>query len=220
MKNLTLLSLFLLITGLLSAQNDSKTLVKTIDPIGASEVLFDFKYSKLESKTWNNNTVRLQLEVRSNMPEPILNQLVKSGRYTLEGSKNGSTYTLKAPNLAKQVTIGGKALQEEIILHVEMPESMKLSQNILSFKSSGQKFGTEISFSVKTVCTDPALAAEYASKSKQENKMSATVAKPRSGKKSKSSKEATAPASGMSENQELKARFGEILIDGVKFEVE
>ncbi len=200
MKNISLLSLFLIFAVLLSAQNESKTLVKTIDPSGASSVLFDFKYNKLEIKNWNNNTVRLQLEIRSNMPESILNQLVKSGRYTIEGTKIGETYTLKAPNLGKKVTIGGKVLQEEIILQVEMPDYMKISGNTLSFKTKGQKFGSEISFIVETFYTDPAIANEFApSNEKQLNKTAAFLARPRSNKKSKGSKDLSAPESSKTE---------------------
>jgi hypothetical protein len=212
MKNILILALLFMIQYSF-AQGDSKTLVKTFDPEGAAQIKFDFKHNAIKPKTWNNNKIRIQMEIRSNYPETLLNQLVKAGRYTLEGVKKGETYVLNAPNLSKKVTVGGKDLQEEIIIHIEMPDLMNVNANLLSFKTPGQKFSKDaISLSVKTVCTDPSVAAQL-SKEKEQSKMSATAASPKASKK-KTGKESS------SDIQMRQAHFGEVLIDGVKLEVE
>jgi hypothetical protein len=238
MKKLSILFALLFVSAFTFAQNDaSKTLVKTLDPEGSTQIVFDFKHKNIDAKTWDNKGLRLQLEIHSNMPEAILAQLVKAGRYTLEGIKEGDIFYITAPNLGKNVTIGGKNLEEEIIVHVDMPGYMELTGNKLSVSgdfvarggSSQLKKKMDLNVEFKFVCTDAALAATSEVKTMEEivnNKK--TAAK----KSSKDKKAATAAPTdgGRSEDmgispagmtkQELQTRFGEILIDGVKFEVE
>jgi len=237
MKKLSILFALLFVSTFTFAQNDaSKTLVKTLDPEGSNQIVFDFKHKNIDSKTWDNKGLRLQLEIHSNMPEAILAQLVKAGRYTLEGTKEGDVFYITAPNLGKNVTIGGKALEEELTVHVEMPGYLQLTDNKLSVSSdyaarggsSQLKKKMELAVEFKFVCTDAAWAATSEVKSADEilnNKK--TVKKPSKDKKTTTAVtplEGRSGTSGVSSagmtKQELQARFGEVLIDGVIFEVE
>lgn len=211
MKKLSFLFALLLLSFFAQAQKDSKTLVKTLDPEGATKIIFDFKHKSIDSKTWDNKGMRIQLEIRSNMPEVLLNQLVKAGRYKLEGAIENDTYIITAPNLGKTVTIGGKALEEELIVHVDAQIGTQMSGKSLSL-SGGKAFSKmDMAVKFKTVCTDPSIAAS-AGKSKESSKMAASAAQPR--------RKRGEAATGNMDLQQLQSRFGEILIDGVKFEVE
>lgn len=105
----------------LQAQDSEKTLVKTLNPEEAANVQIDIKNKGMESAPWDQGTIRIQLAVEANVPEAILTQLVKAGRYSLDGNKDGEIYIVSAPNLDKAITIGGKDLEEKITVMVQTP---------------------------------------------------------------------------------------------------
>lgn len=122
--------LALLMVGTVSfAQESDKTLVKSLNPEECPNVKIDIKNKAINSNPWDEGTIRVELEIKANVPEAILNQLVKAGRYTIEGEKDGETYIVKAGNLGKSITIGGKDLEEEIIIQVKTPGYFAMSDN-------------------------------------------------------------------------------------------
>ena len=72
------------------------------------------------------------MDVQANVPLAVLQQLVKAGRYSLDGGKDGETYIVVAPNLEKSIRIGGKDLEEIIQIKVQTPGYFELYDNILS----------------------------------------------------------------------------------------
>jgi len=122
MRTFSLLMALLFVSSLSFAQKESdKTLVKSLNPEECPNVKIDIKNEKMAANPWDEGTVRVELDVRANVPEAILVQLVKAGRYSIEGGKDGDTYTVKAPNLNKSIFIGGKALEETISINVKTP---------------------------------------------------------------------------------------------------
>lgn len=122
MRNAIVLLVGLFFATILHAQVDSeKTLVKTLNPDEAPNVHIDIKNKGMESAPWDEGTIRIQLSIEANVPEAILTQLVKAGRYSLDGNKDGEIYIVSAPNLEKSITIGGKALEENITITVQTP---------------------------------------------------------------------------------------------------
>jgi hypothetical protein len=125
-------------TSLFAQINDeSSTTVKTMNPDGASSIVFDMNYANLLTEKWDSkgDLIRIELEIRANMPTPILKKLVKAGRYKLIGSKDGEKFVITAPNLDKHVTVGGQTLQEKVFVHVKSPimytiEEKKLTKYI------------------------------------------------------------------------------------------
>lgn len=115
------------------AQESDKTLVKTLNPDEAPNVHINIRNEGMESNPWDEGTIRVQLEIEANVPEAILAQLVKAGRYSLDGGKDGEIYIVSAPNLEKTITIGGKDLEEKITIKVQTPGYFALSdQGMLS----------------------------------------------------------------------------------------
>lgn len=113
----------------LQAQDSEKTLVKTLNPDEAANVHINIKNESMESNPWDEGTIRIQLAVEANVPEAILTQLVKAGRYSLDGNKDGEVYIVSAPNLDKAITIGGKDLEEKITISVQTPGYFALNDD-------------------------------------------------------------------------------------------
>ncbi|MBL4648861.1 MAG: hypothetical protein JKY03_03950 [Aureispira sp.] len=121
MKVFSFLFALLLTTSTVFAQESDKTLVKTLNPDNCPNVQIDIKNKGIESAPWDEGNIRVELVIKANVPEAILAQLVKAGRHSIGGEKEGETYIVSAPNLAKSITIGGKDLEEEITIIVQTP---------------------------------------------------------------------------------------------------
>lgn len=133
MRQLFFLCAFFAMGTSLWAQESDKTLVKTLNPDEAPNVHINIKNEGMESAPWDEGTIRVQLEIEANVPEAILGQLVKAGRYSLDGNKDGEIYIVSAPNLEKSITIGGKDLEEKITIQVQTPGYFALNnQGMLS----------------------------------------------------------------------------------------
>ncbi|BDS11921.1 hypothetical protein AsAng_0026350 [Aureispira anguillae] len=121
MKVFSFLFAFLLVSSASFAQESDKTLVKTLNPLECPNVQIDIQNKGMDSEPWDEGTIRVQLEIKANIPNAVLAQLVKAGRYSIDGGKDGETYIVSAPNLSKAISIGGKDLEEEIKIHVQTP---------------------------------------------------------------------------------------------------
>lgn len=121
MKVFSFLFALLLTTSAVFAQESDKVLVKTLNPDNCPNVQIDIKNKGIESAPWDEGTIRVELEIKANVPDAILAQLVKAGRYSIGGAKDGETYIVSAENLGKTITIGGKDLEEEINIVVKTP---------------------------------------------------------------------------------------------------
>ena len=98
-----------------------KTLVKTLDPTGATSIGFLFKNGGIVASPSPSSNVRIELEIHANMDENTLQKLVAAGRYTLEGRMEDGAFNIYALNLEKRVTVSGIDLEEKIIVNVKMP---------------------------------------------------------------------------------------------------
>jgi len=151
MKKLPFLLFFLIVATLATAQN----IVKNNPLAGAAKVSFNFAHQSINAKTATSANIQVEIEVRANLPKTIIEQLANSGRYKLVGTKLGDVYNVTAPNLVKIVTVDGQPLQEEIIVNITMPTTLRISAKVLNFKNAGQVFAknADISATVKAVST-------------------------------------------------------------------
>ena len=126
------LFVFLIIANITFSQSDSfKTLVKSMDPKETSAINFDFRNKGIESGTWEEEFIRVELEVTANFPEAVLSQLLKAGRYNLSSSVDGEVFNIIAPNLDQAVSIGGKDLVDHVRLIVQTPGIYALYDSLL-----------------------------------------------------------------------------------------
>lgn len=132
MKKAMLFFALLLAASTTFAQKESdKTLVKTMDPKGTSSINFDFRNKGVESAPWDEGFIRVELEITANFPEAVLAQLVKAGRYTLSSEIDGETFTIKAKNLDKAVSIGGTDLDDHVRVFIKTPGYYAVSDGVL-----------------------------------------------------------------------------------------
>lgn len=132
MKKLLFLFTCLLGASLAQAQSESdKTLIKTLDPKNADFVVFQLPAKTVlkEPTKWDNNTLRVELEIHANMSEETLTQLIKANRYAFDGVLKDDTYTITAPNMEKKVTIKNIDLVEKIYVNVTAPGNYTLDPN-------------------------------------------------------------------------------------------
>jgi len=139
MKKAMLFFALLLAASTTFAQKESdKTLVKTMDPKGTSSINFDFRNKGVESTPWDEGFIRVELEITANFPEAVLAQLVKAGRYTLSSEIDGESFTIKAKNLDKAVSIGGTDLDDHVRIFIKTPGYYAVSEGVLQKNFPGE----------------------------------------------------------------------------------
>lgn len=212
----------------------STNLVKTINPDEASAVLFDFNNKSISLKNWEDETkltLRIRLEIHANMPQAIMSQLVKANRYQVNATMNDDgNYLITMPNLEKKISVGGTDLEDEIFVRVDAPQDFfldgkTLNRGIMIAGRAGGKPSLDTRRKMKIdknqiekakeeieiifVELSPAVLGSVKEKLSN-NKVSKKGAR----------KHSMIDASSAMSLQELKAQYGEILIDGVIFEIE
>ncbi|MCH2022577.1 MAG: hypothetical protein MK207_08880 [Saprospiraceae bacterium] len=134
MKSITLFFFFFVLTNVLFSQEleSNKSLVKTLNPEQCPNIKIDIKNNNLDVDIWDAGTIRLQLDITANIPLAVLDQLIKAGRYSLDGGKDGEVYIVTAPNLYKEILVGGKEIEEAINIKVLTPGYFELEGDMLS----------------------------------------------------------------------------------------
>jgi hypothetical protein len=164
----------------MAQDNSEKNLVKTFDPKGATSVAFECQQKSIKTTTWDGAMMRVELVVKANMPTAVLEQLVKAGRYNIEGAVNADgEFVVSAPNAAKSVVVRGTDLVEEIYVTVQTSDKYLVSNNrmeketpmvaartlkdvekIRSMKAINQEMQTAVKIQ-STLKTQPALDLKY-----------------------------------------------------------
>jgi len=126
MKNLILL-IFLLLTNYTLFGQSEKTLIKTF-PLNTTEIMFDFDCEKSIS-VWDNDYVKIELTINSNMPQTTLESLLKTSRYNLESKVENGIQVIDLPKL-NQLKIGNVLLVEKLKIKVWIPDQSKLKEKI------------------------------------------------------------------------------------------
>jgi hypothetical protein len=116
---------------------DQKTLVRTLDPANCNSIVLDFGFP-VNGEEWDQNTMRVLLEVKLlNGSEQVLSQLVKVGRYTVEGRIEEGRFIVYAPSILKEVTFKGVKMEEEFKASIFVPSNSEVT------KMNGEKVQVE-----------------------------------------------------------------------------
>jgi hypothetical protein len=197
------LALFLLL-GQFSFAQENKNFVKSFDPAGSESVVFKLPHHSIAQKPHDGGALIIELTVEANVPERIMEGLIKAGRYQLEGTKQDGAFVIDAPGLGKTATIGGKPLEEKITISVKTPGAFAINGNTLS-KDVGAVAARKIKGNEKALAKFKAINQEI--KVSQVNFISTykgddVQAKP-----------------GVGAGPE-KAQYGEVLLDGEPLKME
>ena len=124
LRSLTLTVLLLFVSFMTYGQQVEKTLVKSFNLQGSQIVALQMT-GPIEVRTWNNNFLRVQMQVSlKEGSEALLKSLVQAGRYNLRYEMDGEAYTVLAPQLGLEVKVGGKPLQDVVSYLVYAPENV------------------------------------------------------------------------------------------------
>jgi hypothetical protein len=127
MKNFIWLLIFLL-GSFVSFGQSQKTLIKSFNA-NVNEVTINIEGNKSVS-TWDKLYVRVELIVKTNMRNELLEVLVKNGRYTLESNINGGKLFISIPNLQNKIKIGDVELVENFEIKIWLPNDDKLQNGV------------------------------------------------------------------------------------------
>lgn len=126
-RSLTLTVLLLFVSFMTYGQQVEKTLVKSFNLQGSQTVALQMD-GPVEVKTWNNNFLRVQMQVTlKEGSEALLKSLVQGGRYNLRFEMGNDAYKVLAPKLGFEVKVGGKLLQDEVSYIVFAPENVTVT---------------------------------------------------------------------------------------------
>lgn len=119
MKNAITLLFALIITTTLSAQTK---LVKTLNPQKCPNVNIKVPNDLIEHAAWDEGGVQIEITIKVDLPDAVLQELVKAGRYELLGEKVEGAYLLTAPNMDIPISVADKTLEEIVSIKVTTPE--------------------------------------------------------------------------------------------------
>jgi len=131
MKNIITLLFALIITTTLSAQTK---VIKTLNPQKCPNVNIKVPNDLIEHQAWDEGGVRIDIIVDVNLPDAVLQELVKAGRYELLGKKAEETYLLSVPNMNIPISVEGKAIKEAVAIKVTTPEYIVMNTESTLYK--------------------------------------------------------------------------------------
>ena len=124
MKNATTLLFALIITTTLNAQIK---VVKTLNPQKCPNVNIKVPNHLIEQEAWDEGGVRIEITVEVDLPDAVLQELVKAGRYELLGKKVADAYILSAPNMDIPISVAEKAIEEVVSIKVTTPKYITMN---------------------------------------------------------------------------------------------
>ncbi len=225
MKKMLFLAICFLGMNLASfAQKESdKTLVKTLDPTGATAIAFLFKNAGINAVATPNLNMRVELEIHANMDENTLQKLIAAGRYTLEGKMEDGGFNIYAPNLERRVTVGGTDLEEQVHISVKMPpnylfdkEKGIIVRDVTDFVQRGESEAKVAQMRVFSELKFDQVQIKLVQLKKPAKKSSSTNSKSKD-KSDKSTSTAT-PNAKTNNGGGKDSKHGDILIDNIPIE--
>lgn len=140
LRALTITMLLLLIAPLAFGQAAQKTLVKSFAVAKGQSIELDVAHP-VEIKTWSNDLMRVQVTIQlENGNEAILKSLIGVGRYNFVAQQDGTSMTITAPNLDREVKIGGEPLMDDISIVMFVPDNVQVKKNHSGNTSPGTSF--------------------------------------------------------------------------------
>ena len=117
--------LFSLLATTVHAQGIEKTLVKSFNLQQASELHLDLKDVTVED--WSEDYVRVKMEIQFPINnEAMFRSLITAGRYNLVAQEKDQGMVITAPNIDREIKLGGKVIKEQISYIVYALENLSV----------------------------------------------------------------------------------------------
>jgi hypothetical protein len=123
MKNFILILMFSLVSFYTYSQSN-KTLVKSFTNT-YDNILVDVQCDK-KINYWQNNFVRIELNISTDFSEQLLSSLVKTQRYDFAYTNENNQTIITLPNINREIIVGGKKITERINMVIWLPETKQL----------------------------------------------------------------------------------------------
>jgi hypothetical protein len=123
MKNFILILMFSLVSFYTYSQSN-KTLVKSFTNT-YDNILVDVQCNK-KINYWQNNFVRIELNISTDFSEQLLSSLVKTQRYDFAYTNENNQTIITLPNINREIIVGGKKVTERINMVIWLPETKQL----------------------------------------------------------------------------------------------
>lgn len=122
--NSALTVLLLFAATSLIGQQAEKTLVKSFNLGGLQTVSLGVD-APVEVTDWDQPFLRVQMHIEIDRgTEGLLKSLVRAGRYNLTSEQEEGIYTITAPNLEREVKIGGHLLSDKVSFVIKKPRNV------------------------------------------------------------------------------------------------
>ena len=108
-------------TWLNAQQTCEKTLVKSFDVQGKTDLALDFGTSNVKVAEWDSKTVRVEMTIAFEGNENTLKSLITVGRYNMASAVDGDVFSIGVSGLLRSVKIKGAAVKESISYRVSVP---------------------------------------------------------------------------------------------------
>lgn len=131
MKNTITLLFALIITTTLSAQTK---LVKTLNPQKCPNVNIKVPNDLIEHEAWDEGGIRIDITIKVNLPDAVLKELLKAGRYELSGKKVEEDYLIAVPNMNIPISVEGQAIKELATIKVTTPDYIVMNTEGILYK--------------------------------------------------------------------------------------
>ncbi len=120
--------LLMLVAPMLFGQQAEKTLVKSFNLEGLQTVSLGID-APVEITEWDQPFLRVQMHIELETgSEALLKSLVRAGRYNLKGQTAKDIYTIIAPDLNREVKIGGQLLADRVTFVINKPRHVQFVQ--------------------------------------------------------------------------------------------
>jgi hypothetical protein len=123
MKNFILILMFSLVSFYTYSQSN-KTLVKSFTNT-YDNILVNVQCNK-KINYWQNNFVRIELNISTDFSEQLLSSLVKTARYDFAYTNENNQTIITLPNINREIIVGGKKVTERINMVIWLPETKQL----------------------------------------------------------------------------------------------
>lgn len=111
-----------------------QTTVQTLNPQKCPNVNIKVPHELLKHESWDGGGIRVDVLITSNAPQPILDALMKANRYSLDGTKDGDSYIITAPNMEVPLSMGSKTMEENIQITISTPTYFAMNGETTLYK--------------------------------------------------------------------------------------
>lgn len=132
-----LLTLILLFFAIIAAAQ--QTTLKSLDVQKCLNIKMKIPNKEIKRATWEEDEIRVEITLVSDLPNEVLQALLKAGRYELVGKKDSNDYIVTAPNMNFSLEVNQVKIKEELIIKISTPEYIVMNDRAELYKDINEQ---------------------------------------------------------------------------------